>query len=119
MRANRIHLEVIDTKTGEIKVSGRVTRRDKKPRYFMNTHDGCRMLAKMKLSRNEYRVLLILQSKIGYKNLLFVNKTTLADEFACDRVMMSKTITMLEKREIINKVGTGYRISEKYIKCGE
>ncbi len=48
-----------------------------------------------------------------------MNKTKLAEEFKCDRVMVSKTITMLEKRDIIKKIGFGYRFSDKYVKCGE
>ena len=112
-------LEVIDTATGEIRSAGTVTRRERKPRYFMANHEGCKMLAKMNLSKNEYRVILMLQSKLGYKNLLFVNKTKLAEEFECDRVMLSKTITNLEKKGLVLKAGTGYRFSDQYVKCGE
>lgn len=114
-----VRLEVIDTTTGEIKVAGSVVRRDKKPRFFLWNHEGSKMLAKMNLSKNEYRVLFMLQSMIGYKNLLFVNKTRLAEEFKCDRVMVSKTITMLEKRGVIAKIGKGYRFGNDYVRCGE
>lgn len=120
MERNRlVLLEVVDTETGEIKVSRSVVRRDKKPKFFWANHEGSMILAKMNMSKNEYRVLLMLQSKMGYKNLLFVNKTKLAEEFKCDRVMVSKTISMLEKRDIIKKIGKGYRFSDKYVKCGE
>lgn len=114
-----VRLQVIDTKTGEIKESAPVVRRDKKPRFFWSNHEGCKMLAKMNLSKNEYRVILMLQSKLGYKNLLFVNKTKLAEEFKCSRVMVSSTISMLEKKGLVLKVGTGYRFSDQYVKCGE
>ena len=111
--------EFLDTNTGEIKDSGTVVRRDRKPRFFWSNHEGCKMLAKMNLSKNEYRVILMLQSKVGYKNLLFVNKTKLAEEFECGRVMVSSTISRLEKKGLIIKAGTGYRFNDKYVKCGE
>lgn len=116
---NLVRLEVINTETGEIKPACPVVRRDRKPRFFWANHEGSKMLAKMNLSKNEYRVLFMLQSMIGYKNLLFVNKTKMAEEFKCDRTMLSKTISMLEKRDIIKKIGLGYRFSDKYVKCGE
>ena len=120
MEAKRVvRLEVIDTGTGEIKSVGEVVRRDRKPRYFWMNHEGSKMLAKMNMSKNEYRVLLMLQSKIGYKNLVYVNQTELAKEFVCDRVMVNKTISMLETRGIIQKINSGYRFSDQYVKCGE
>jgi DNA-binding MarR family transcriptional regulator len=119
-RTNVVRLEVIDVSTGEIKTATKeITRRDRKPRYFWSNHEGSKMLAKMNLSKNEYRVLFMLQSMIGYKNLLYINKTKLAEEFKCDRVMVSKTVSMLEKKEIIKRTGTGYRFNDLYVKCGE
>ena len=114
-----VRLEVIDTDTGEIKDAGTVVRRDRKPRFFWTTHEGCKMLAKLNLGKNEYRVLLMLQSKMAYKGFVFINKTKLATEFDCSRVMVSTTIKSLEKHGIITKTGTGYRFNSMYFKCGE
>lgn len=120
MEQNRlVRLEVIDTETGEIKESRPVVRRNRKPEYSITNHRGNKMLAKMNLSKNEYRVLFMLLGVVGYKNLLFVNKTKMAEEFKCDRVMLSKTISSLVKREILIQINSGYRFNNAYVKCGE
>lgn len=112
-----VRLEVVDVETGEI------TKIEKKQRkfkaeWFMSDIKGSEVLAKLNLSKNEYRVILILQSKLSYNNRLFVNKSGLAREFKCSRAMISKTMTALEKLDILIKIGKFYKFNNSYVRCG-
>ena len=115
----KVVFESVDTETGEIETVSEVKRRNKKPRFFLSSLEGSKLLAKMNLGKNEYRVILMLQSKVSYKGLFFVNKTQLSEEFECDRSMLSKTIKTLETHGILLKLGGGYKFSDKYVNCGD
>lgn len=116
-------LRLVDMDTGEIhgeSVEHIVKRQvSRKPRYFMSTVEGCKLLAKKNMSKNEHRVLFMLMANVNYNGFVYVNKTRLAVEYECDRTMISKTITSLEKSGILDKAGTGYKFNKMYITCGE
>lgn len=105
----------VDVSTGEIV---KVSTGEKKPRYFMMMMEGSLKLAKLNLSKNEYRVLLMLQSKMGYGNLLFVNKSGLAKEFECDRAMLTKTISLLVGKGLLVRIKNGYLFNKEFFVCG-
>lgn len=105
--------ELLDNSTGEIR------RRDRKPKYFMVMTGGCLKLAEMNMGKNEYCILFLLLGRIGFNNLLFVNKTVLAKEFECDRVMLSKTISSLEEKGLLIRTKKGYRFNKEFFVCGE
>lgn len=112
-----VRLEVVDIETGEI------TQIEKKKRkfratWFMCDIDGSRVLAEMNLSKNEYRVMFMLQSKLSYNNRLFINKSKLSREFRCSRTMISVTMDKLEKKDILIKVGEFYKFNNSYVRCG-
>lgn len=112
-----VKLEVVDVETGEILPVEEKPRKFKAT-WFMSDIKGSMVLAKLNLSKNEYRVILMLQSKLTYNNRLFVDKASLAKEFECDRSMIYKSISSLEKRDILIRIGKFYKFNNSYVRCG-
>lgn len=112
-----VKLSVVDTATGEI-IEPEKVKRKFKATWFMSDIRGSKILAEMSLSKNEYRVLHMLSSKMAYNNRFFVNKAELAKEFKCSRSMVYATMELLEKKEIIIKIGSCYKFNNTYVRCG-
>lgn len=117
-RSTRINLWIIQSSMDEVdKATGEVKAK-KYASWLKLDIEGCESLAIKSLSKNEYRVMFMLFSRLSFNNRLFVNKTTLAREFGCSRVMISNTMAMLEKKEIIEKIGRAYKVNNSYVRCG-
>lgn len=112
-----VMLEVVDIDTGEV-IQPEKRKRKFKATWFMSDIKGSEVLAKLNLSKNEYRVILMLQSKLSYNNRLFIDRSKLAREFKCDNSMIYKTIDLLMNKEILIKVGEFYKFNNSYVRCG-
>lgn len=105
-------MDEVDKKTGEIK------QKSKYAAWLKLDIEGCGSLAHKSLSKNEYRVLFMLLSRLSYNNRLFVNKTIMARDFKCSRSMVSSVMAELEKKEIIERIGRAYKVNNSYVRCG-
>lgn len=108
-------LEIVDVDTGEII---KASKRAFKAEWFKGDINGSEVLAKLNLSKNEYRVIFMLLSKLNYNNRIFLNISSLAEHFECDRSMLYKTINSLEEKRVLLKIGNFHKFNNTYVRCG-
>lgn len=119
----RAMLRQVDVATGEVLDDGVLVYVPHKPRlkggWFMAMQKGLELLAKQGLSQREFRVLLLLMSRLDFENFIHVSQAFVGKNLQMDRAHVSRAVRRLVELGIliqgprVGRSGT-YRLAPEF-----